>query len=211
MSLATTVLRESLSEHLSDRDRHHFGLIRNEQTSLENQIDKVLQMAMADAGNFELEFETVDIHKLIENVLASLELIIKQRNGLVEFRQSHRKTIIIADATHLSNVLYNLIDNALKYCISEPKIVIETKVVQNQLAILIEDNGVGISADKQKAIFDKFYRARHSGAYESQGFGLGLSYVKRIVKLHQGEVTLKSEPGKGSIFILSLPMQQSHV
>lgn len=211
MSLATTVLQESLAPYLSDRNHHHFALIRNEQLSLENQIDKVLQMAMADAGNFELETELTDISQLVANTLTNLELLIAQSEGSIELKRPGHEIFIEVDVTHLSNVIYNLVDNALKYCDTAPEILIEIKVLGDRLTISVEDNGIGIPADTQQAIFDKFYRAQQPTAHGSPGFGLGLSYVKRIINLHKGEVSLQSQPGAGSIFILSLPMQKGHV
>lgn len=211
MSLATTVVKESLSKHLSDRDRHHFNLIRNEQTSLENQIDKVLQMAMADAGNFELDFERVELHQLTRDTLASLELFIQQKQGVIQLKPAFGEFFVKGDATHLANVLYNLIDNALKYSNQAPIIEVSIGLAKNSVTVTVKDNGIGIAIEAQKMIFDKFYRVHQQEVSNSQGFGLGLSYVKRIINQHGGHVSLESTPDEGSIFVLSLPMDQSHV
>jgi two-component system phosphate regulon sensor histidine kinase PhoR len=179
--------------------------MRKEQVHLENQIDRVLQMAMADADNFELEIEQIDLLELVQKTLTSMKLMVSMKSGQISLQPDMGVFIVQGDATHLSNVFYNLIDNALKYCNTTPAIDIKLSKIRDRVHISIQDNGVGISSEMQKTVFEKFYRVHQEEGLNAQGFGLGLSYVKRLINLHKGEITLNSVPGEGSIFELNLP------
>ena len=120
-----------------------------------------------------------------------------------------KDTIIQGDQTHLSSIIYNLLDNANKYSPEEPKITIHTRNVGNGIELIVEDEGMGMSKEAKKHIFEKFYRVPTGNLHNVKGFGLGLSYVKAIVDAHHGKVEVQSEPGKGSSFILYFPFKHN--
>ncbi len=208
INLATSVLKKSLKSKMSVKDKKNLNLIKNESTSLEKQIDKVLHMAMADAGNFELDRESINLNDLIAGTIRSLRLIIENKEGEILVNEIDQSIFIKADPIHLSNAIYNLIDNALKYSLKKPRVKISAVHKNKTLEIVIQDNGIGIDEEIQKLIFNKFYRAQKSN--ESPGFGIGLSYVKQIIQLHGGTIILKSKLNQGSSFRIILPNSMEH-
>jgi two-component system, OmpR family, phosphate regulon sensor histidine kinase PhoR len=128
------------------------------------------------------------------------------RNGQIDFDLKATDSIVKADKLHITNVLYNLFDNAIKYNENDPLITISTENVNKSIVIKIRDNGIGMSPESQKKIFEKFYRIPTGNVHNVKGFGLGLNYVKELVKSHKGKVTVESEEKKGSTFSISLPI-----
>ena len=153
-----------------------------------------------------MEKEKLDVHEIIERVVDSMQLIVDKRNGSIDLNLQASKSILTADAIHLVNIIYNLIDNALKYTMDTPKISISTSDKNEGIEISIKDNGIGIGEEIQKFIFDKFYRAETGNIQNTKGFGLGLSYVKKIIEEHKGQIGLTSKPAHGSEFLLYLPL-----
>jgi two-component system phosphate regulon sensor histidine kinase PhoR len=133
-------------------------------------------------------------------------LEVQAKEGVIETKFNAEKTLVNGDVTHLSNVFINLLDNAIKYTVETPKIEVETKNKGNYILIKVKDNGIGISKSKQKKIFDKLYRVHTGDIHDFKGFGLGLNYVKAIVEMHNGSIFVESEPKKGSIFTVKLPI-----
>ena len=206
ISLATSILKNSKQELEPVKKSNYLDLIELEGKRLEGQVDKVLQIAMIDSGNFTLEKEKLDVHEIIERVVDSMQLIVDKRNGSIDLNLQASKSILTADAIHLVNIIYNLIDNALKYTMDTPKISISTSDKNEGIEISIKDNGIGIGEEIQKFIFDKFYRAETGNIQNTKGFGLGLSYVKKIIEEHKGQIGLTSKPAHGSEFLLYLPL-----
>lgn len=205
ISLASGLLKKSEEVKKSERLTKYTELIDNEGKRLKSQVDKILQIALIDSGNFRLEKKKLDIHELIEKVSRSFELIINERAGSLDLELEAHESIVLADETHLNNIIYNLLDNAVKYTEQSPEIVVKTIVVDKGLNLQIKDNGIGISEDVQKFIFDKFYRARSGDLHNVKGFGLGLSYVKSVVEAHNGRIKIQSKRNKGSVFNIYLP------
>ena len=170
--------------------------------------EQILQTAIIDKGQLKLKRTVVDIHDLISNAVGSKEMIATKKGGIIEMQLKAEKSIIKADVVHLTNAFINLIDNALKYTINAPHIIINTINRDNTLLIRVQDNGVGISKENQKKIFEKLYRVPSGDIHDFKGFGLGLSYVKSIIDLHKGNVHVDSELGKGSTFTIRLPLKQ---
>ena len=206
ISLAAKSLNEREEIKTSEKMTSYVNLIGAESKRLQTQVDKILQMAMLDSGNLHLEKKTFDLHEVIRQVADSFTMIIAEKQGEIKLSLSAKRHLITADETHIKNVLYNLIDNAQKYTNGAPKINISTSdTAQNGILLLVKDHGIGIDERVQKYIFDQFYRAQQGDIHTVKGFGLGLSYVKRIVEFHMGTVSLRSQPGAGSEFSIFLP------
>lgn len=186
------------------KTKAYASLIDQESKRLENQVDKILQMAVIDAGNFSLDLKTIDVHQSIEQVLQSLQLIIEKKGAIVELYLEAEDSLIHADELHFFNILYNIVDNAIKYSPEAPHISIRTTNTPS-LNIFIEDNGIGMSKEVQRQIFSAFYRSETGDSHDVKGFGLGLSYVKKMVDAHEGEVHVNSQAGIGTQFLLSFP------
>ncbi|MDW3194915.1 MAG: HAMP domain-containing sensor histidine kinase [Cytophagales bacterium] len=204
INLAANLLRRGGNE---DEAKHenYINLIDKESKRLEGQVDKILQIAMIDSGNFTLDKKEVDIHEVIETVIESMGVTIEQRKALISKSFEASPSKVLGDNTHLVNVIYNLLDNALKYTIDQPKIEIVTANSTEGIRISIKDNGIGIGQEIQDFIFDKFYRSQSGNVHDAKGFGLGLSYVKKLVQAHQGRISLSSRLNEGSEFQLYFP------
>ena len=184
------------------------GIIRQENKRMLQQVEKVLQMAQIDKKDFHLKVTQVDMHEVIRQAVEHLSLQVQKRDGRIDVQLDAGKPIIEGDHTHLSNAIYNLLDNANKYSENAPEIRISTHNRAGGIEIVVEDKGIGMTKEDQKHIFDKFYRVHTGNVHDVKGFGLGLSYVKAITTAHQGGIDVKSEPGKGSKFILFFPIYQ---
>ena len=181
------------------------GIIRQENKRMLQQVEKVLQMAQIDKKDFQLKLTQVDMHEVIRQAVEHLNLQVQRREGQIQMQLDASRPMIEGDLTHLSNVIYNLLDNANKYSPDAPDIRVFTHNRGHGIEILVEDKGIGMTKEDQKHIFDKFYRVHTGNVHDVKGFGLGLSYVKAIASAHQGSIDVRSEPGKGSKFILFLP------
>ena len=167
-------------------------------------VERLLQMSAYDR-EVKLNLVELDIHEVIEHSAQSMELLLNDRKGSISCQLQAPNHILQADKVHLTNVIYNLLDNAIKYSVEDPKIEIKSFNSKKYLHIQIKDNGIGMSKDAQKHIFNKFYRVSTGNIHKVKGFGLGLNYVKLIAKAHHGYVKLiESVPGKGSTFELCL-------
>ncbi|MBN1158823.1 MAG: HAMP domain-containing histidine kinase [Bacteroidales bacterium] len=180
-------------------------IIIDECRRLGTQVEKVLQTAIFDRGKLKLRLQEVNMHEIIENAVENFAFQMKSRNGKIDTSLKAEYPLIFADQLHITNVLSNLIDNAIKYCSRDPGVVISTFNKGSSLCISIRDNGIGIGKNDQRRIFEKFYRVPTGNIHTIKGFGLGLSYVKMIVEEHQGRIELESELYEGSNFRLTLP------
>jgi two-component system phosphate regulon sensor histidine kinase PhoR len=207
VSLATEALQDKdLRGNESIVDRY-VNVIREENKRLGMQVEKVLQIASLDKKDFELKIEETDVHEVIQKALMNIKLTIEKRGGKLTSQLNAANAIVQADKVHLTNIIYNLADNANKYSTDEPEINIRTENISSGIIIRISDKGIGMSKEAIEKIFDKFYRVSTGNRHDVKGFGLGLSYVKDIVDMHQGEISVKSELGKGSTFKIYLPYQ----
>jgi two-component system phosphate regulon sensor histidine kinase PhoR len=169
-------------------------------------VERVLQMARLDKEDVGLKKELVDVHQVIQDAIKNTSGALHEKQGSISCDLQAHQFTIEADRLHLTNVLYNLIDNAIKYSQVPPHIVIRSSDYQKSICIEIQDNGIGIHPDNQKRVFQKFYRVPTGNVHDVKGFGIGLNYVKTIVEAHKGTVRLESELGKGSVFKISLPV-----
>jgi two-component system phosphate regulon sensor histidine kinase PhoR len=204
------------SQMLSDRsipdEQKNLGqisrIIKTESRQLGYQVERVLQMAIFDHGELKLKREQVDLHDIIETVAQNFLLQMEKRGGKLEYLPEADQSVITGDPMHLTNVVSNLMENAMKYTSRNPEITISTLNENNSLVVSVADNGIGISKEDQKRIFDKFYRVPTGNVHNVKGFGLGLSYVKLIVDEHGGSIKIKSEFNKGSRFDIHLPLEE---
>ncbi|MEI7597466.1 MAG: HAMP domain-containing sensor histidine kinase [Bacteroidota bacterium] len=183
-------------------------IIKDENNRMNSHVEKVLQMAMIDKGEFETEAELIDVLTLIENAVHNISIQIKQKEGEIKLALNAQSHVINVDETHFSNIIHNLLDNANKYSPQNPQIKINTYNSNNKLYIDVIDNGIGINSGDLKYIFEKFYRVHTGNIHNVKGFGLGLSYVKKMTELFGGKIEVKSEIGKGCIFTLEFPLSK---
>lgn len=205
ISLATSMLKRDEEQIDELKKANYLDLIAHESRRLEGQVDKVLQIAMIDSGNFSLNKQQLNVHDAIKRVVESMNLIVNKRNGYIALNLKATQSDVMADETHLVNIIYNLVDNALKYTVGAPEISITTTDSEKGIEISVKDNGIGIGEEIQKYIFDKFYRAESGNVHNVKGFGLGLSYVKKIIEAHSGNINLVSKLNQGSEFRLYFP------
>jgi two-component system, OmpR family, phosphate regulon sensor histidine kinase PhoR len=205
ISLATDSLGSPMVMGNEIKTRKFLGIIKEENKRMLNQVEKVLQMAQIDT--MQIKPDEVDMNELLSKAVNHAELKIAERDGTIELKLNASKYNISADQNHISNIVANLLDNAEKYTENTPHIVVETFDDKNGIRIAISDNGIGISKEAIKHIYEKFYRVHTGNLHNVKGFGLGLSYVKAIVDAHGGKITVQSEVGKGTTFTIFLPIK----
>ncbi len=209
ISLASQMLSDNSIPVANKNLSHISRVIDTESKRLGYQVEKVLQMAILDRGKLRLREKVVDIHDIINSAVSNFSLQVDKRGGYLHWSPGAERSLIKADEIHLTNVISNLLDNALKYCREEPGIEVSTRNEKNFIVIRIKDHGIGISKEDQKRIFEKFYRVPTGNLHNVKGFGLGLSYVKKIVDIHNGNITLRSELNKGTMFEIFLPLNEN--
>jgi len=205
IQLSADVLKNPAILQNEQRLLNYATIISTEATQLTHQVERVLQMAHADKGYLQLSKDQFDWQTLIKETVASFEQAIELKNAKIIFDFPEQPITFIGDQLHLKNCIRNLIDNALKYNTGIPHIRIALKV-SNQIEIIFEDNGIGISKSDQKLLFQKFYRVNTGNIHNVKGFGLGLSYIRLIVKAHGGNIYCESDLGNGTKFVIYLPI-----
>jgi two-component system, OmpR family, phosphate regulon sensor histidine kinase PhoR len=207
IAVSTEVLKDPNIIHQPERLLNYTTIIEKENTRLKQQVERVLQMARLDKEDIGLKKEIVDVHQVIQDAIRNTSGSLQEKYGSISCELKATQHTIEADKLHLTNVLYNLIDNAIKYCKTAPQILLRTSDVHKNLMLEIQDNGIGISPDDQKRVFQKFYRVPTGNVHDVKGFGIGLNYVKSIIEAHKGNVRLESELGNGSVFRICLPLE----
>lgn len=199
IQIASGVLQESPEINDNRRLKQYVKIIGEQNERLNGQVEKVLQIARIEKNGIKLQKEKLSLHDIIQQVVGSVNV---KTNGedSIELHLNAQKSIIFADRVHLTNILYNLIDNATKYCQTTPHIVITTTDQGKGICLSIADNGIGIENKYQKQIFNKFFRVPTGNLHDVKGFGLGLFYVKEICRTHGWKIKVQSELNKGSIF-----------
>lgn len=170
-------------------------------------VESVLRTAQLRRGQLVMDVKKVDMHEIVNRVVDSVALQVKSRNGSMLLNLDAANAVIYADEEHIRNVVVNIVENALKYSVDAPQITISTYSDDKHLFLSVKDCGIGISKKNLKHIFDDFYRAPTGNLHDVKGYGLGLSYVKKIVILHGGSLHVESEPGKGTKFVICLPIK----
>lgn len=187
-----------------ERLQQYIGIIKNENSRLKSQVDRVLQIASLTPKKVHVKDETLDLHEIIEKAVTTFKVQIDEAEGELHTQLNATNSFIKGDLVHITNVIYNLLDNAAKYTEDAPNITIETHNEHGHIVIAISDKGIGISQQHQKSIFERFYRVPTGNLHAVRGFGLGLFYVKTIIKAHKGTIDVKSAIGKGSTFTIKL-------
>jgi len=205
VSVAIEALQHFDVLHNKARTTEYLEISANELKRLSMMVEKVLKMSAFERSEILLNLEKTEINDLILNVLQGMKLQFERFNAKVEVNLDTQDIFIQADRIHITNVIYNLLDNALKYSGENPEITIHSRIENSLAFISVKDNGIGISDNHKSQIFEKFYRIPTGNVHNVKGFGLGLSYVHSIIKKHNGEIFVKSELNQGSEFIIKLP------
>lgn len=205
ISLASQMLQDGSVTNTPTMIAHVSKVINQESKRLSFQVEKVLQMAVFNEGRLKLKLREFDANKMIATVSSNFELRVNNKNGKLETEIMAENGVIKGDEVHITNVIFNLLDNAMKYSKENPVIKIVTQNEKGQLVISVQDNGIGISKEHQNQVFDRFYRVPTGNVHDVKGFGLGLSYVKKIVDLHSGTIKIESAVNKGTKFKLYFP------
>jgi two-component system phosphate regulon sensor histidine kinase PhoR len=206
ISLACEMLSDKTIEKSPERIGNYVKMISDENKRLSLLVENILQTAILDKGEFKLKIQSIDIHTLIEQTIDNIKLQVENKEGEITTQLNATTPIINADRVHVTNIVFNLIDNALKYSNEKPKIIISTRNDESGIFISVQDNGIGISKENQKRIFDTMFRVHTGNIHTVKGFGLGLSYVKAVVEKHGGSVSVDSVPDQGSTFTVYLPI-----
>ena len=206
ISLASQMLADN-SLHPSEKNLNHISvLIREETNRLSSQVERVLQMSLFDEDQMKLKLKALDIDYLVKKAVGKIALQVNHKKGSIRQNLSANGRQVNGDEIHLTNVIFNLLDNAIKYSKEAPVIEVSTFVSADRVHIVVTDRGIGIPREQQHRIFDKFYRVPTGNIHNVKGFGLGLSYVQKVLQLHGGKISVKSEPGRGSVFTVVLPV-----
>ncbi len=206
ISLAVDALKNE--KVIADKDKSNYftGVIKEENKRMNKQVETILQAALLDKQEVQLNLKKLPAHEMIRTALNNIALPVGEKGGELIANLDAPKDIIMADEVHFTNFVNNLLDNALKYSKENPRIVLSTSVVGNNFRIKIDDNGIGMNKETLNRIFEKFYRAHTGNVHNVKGFGLGLSYVKTMVQAHKGTIKAESILGKGSSFIITVPL-----
>jgi two-component system phosphate regulon sensor histidine kinase PhoR len=207
VSVAIEALRSFDALHDPQRTKEYLAISSNELQRLSFLVDKVLKLSMFEKHQIELKAETIDLAQLVNEVVSSMKLQLEKYKAQVNVQLHGHRFIVNADKLHMTSVLFNLLDNALKYSRENPSIHIELKEEPQQIQLAVTDNGIGIAAEYRKKIFDKFFRVPAGNTHNVKGYGLGLSYVAYVIQRHNGSIDVESQPGIGSRFIVKLPAQ----
>lgn len=206
IALATKMLIKDVNIKQEDKIKHYSSIILAENEKLRLQVEQVLSMNALEKGEIPLQKTTLDFHQLINDTVKCMHIQIENAHGNLNLNLNAEKFVINGDKTQLTNALCNLIDNAVKYAKEKPELSISTRNVAQKLEIRVADKGIGIEKEYQKQVFEKFFRVPTGDIHDVKGFGLGLTYLKKIVELHNGTIELQSEIGKGTTFIITFQL-----
>lgn len=209
ISLSSEVLLGEGIEKQPERQKQYAQLIYNENQRLRLQVDKVLQLAAIDREQLQLQKERLDLHQFIESAKKSITMVRSDAEISISLSLNADIHHIQADPVHVSNIIHNLLDNAMKYSRENPKIEIATTNENGWVVISVADNGIGIPTKALNYIFDKFYRVPTGNVHDVKGFGLGLYYVQQMMTAHRGKIKVKSTQGKGTTFKLYFPTKEN--
>jgi two-component system phosphate regulon sensor histidine kinase PhoR len=193
---------------IEDKDKvfKYLEMIREENKRMHAQVENVLRISKLEKKELDIIKETIDAQEVIEDAIEHVNLILEDRGGTIDLHFNASRTTVLLNDFHFTNVIVNILENAIKYTPGIPKIEIFTENIKDMLLIKVRDNGLGMSKIAQKRVFEKFYREHTGDLHNVKGHGLGLAYVKQIVEDHNGQVYVESEKGKGSTFIIKIPL-----
>jgi len=208
ISLACEALTDHAIERSPEFTENYINIILEENKRLATMAEKILQTAVIEKGQLNMKRERIDLHEIITDVIKNIRIQVEIKDGIIRKQCRATNPVLMGDKVHLTNLVYNLLDNANKYSPRKPVITIRTENTSNGILLTIEDHGIGINKGEQKKIFDKLYRVPTGNIQDVRGFGLGLSYVKAIVEEHHGRISIDSEINKGTIFKVFLPFKE---
>jgi two-component system phosphate regulon sensor histidine kinase PhoR len=205
IGLASEALKDPDMQKDADGFNYYIGLINEENKRLGMLVENVLQASLAESGKMQLFKQTLNVHDLIREVVKNVAIQVRKHGGKVELELEAEEPLVHADRVHLSNVVFNLVDNAIKYADGDLVLSISSVQTTDGVELRFKDNGIGIGKAHLGKVFDRLYRVPTGNVHDVKGFGLGLSYVKTVIDRHQGSIRVESETGKGSTFIMVLP------
>lgn len=206
INLALDAVKNPKISSDADKVAYYHKMIRDENKRMHAQVENVLRISKLEKNELDIRKERYKLHDIIEDAVQHVSLIVEDRNGYIEMHLDAPKSSVLANESHFTNVIVNMLENAVKYSSNEPKIDVYTENVKNFIYVKIKDQGDGMSKAAQRKVFEKFYREHSGDIHNVKGHGLGLAYARQIVEDHQGEIFVESEKGKGSTFIIKLPL-----
>ena len=206
INLALDAIRSPQIINDEGKIKRYLKMIKDENKRMHAQVENVLRISKLEKKDLNISKDRLKLHDLIEYAVDHVALMVEDRNGYVKLHLEASKSSVLANETHFTNVIVNILDNAIKYSKGEPKVNVYSENAGNSIILSIKDYGNGMSKSVQKKVFDKFYREHTGDVHDVKGHGLGLAYVKQIVDDHQGHISVESEKGKGSTFIIKLPL-----
>lgn len=208
ISLAVDAIRNEKVQADPTKMKYFSGIIKEENIRMNKHVETILQAALMEKQELKLNIEPLHVHEIIQHALDNHQLQLQDKEGVVELYLNAANDIIEGDEVHFTNMVSNLIDNAIKYSKDKPVIRITTHSTAKNILIRVEDNGIGMNKESLKRIFEKFYRAHTGNLHNVKGFGLGMSYVKTVIDAHKGKIKVDSTLGKGSSFTLDVSLKK---
>jgi two-component system phosphate regulon sensor histidine kinase PhoR len=206
ISLAIDAVRTDKVQQDQEKMKYFTGIIKEENKRMNKHVETILQAALMEKQELQLNEEQLSVHHIIHAALDNFDLQLKEKNVTINLELTAEQDAINGDEIHITNLISNLIDNAIKYSKENPVINISSVSNKKNITISIEDNGIGMSKETQKRVFEKFYRAHTGNVHNVKGFGLGMSYVKTVIDAHKGKIKVDSVLGKGTTFIIEIPL-----
>jgi two-component system, OmpR family, phosphate regulon sensor histidine kinase PhoR len=206
--VAIEALRNFNASMDTERSKEYLDISANELQRLSLLVDKVLKLSMFENREIDLKYEQMDMQELVHEVTSSMRLQFEKKNAVINI-SAEGQTYFEGDRLHMVSVVFNLLDNALKYSYDNPHINILTTGTANKLSLEISDDGIGIPEEYREKIFEKFFRVPTGNLHNAKGYGLGLSYVAQVVKKHKGTIKVEPVDGGGSKFVITLPKNQN--
>lgn len=206
ISLAVDALRNEKVQADREKTNYFSSIIKEENVRMNKHVETILQAALTERQELQLTLVPLHVHEIIRDAMENYQLQLNEKKGEIILLLNAKTDVIKADEVHFSNLVSNLVDNAIKYSNDKPKIIISTHCTKKHLVMKVEDNGIGMSKETVKRVFEKFYRAHTGNLHNVKGFGLGMSYVKTVVDAHKGKIKVESTLGKGSAFTVELPL-----
>lgn len=211
ISLAVDAMRNEKVLESREKLNYFSGIIKEENKRMNKQVETILQAALTEREELQLTLKPIHVHDIIKRSYENFKLQVEERGGMAILQLNAKWDVINADEVHFTNLINNLVDNAVKYSSDQVLVKVTTMNTHKAINIRIEDNGIGMSKETVKRIFEKFYRAHTGNLHNVKGFGLGLSYVKTVIDAHHGKIKVESTPGKGTCFTIELPQKKHHL
>jgi two-component system, OmpR family, phosphate regulon sensor histidine kinase PhoR len=205
ISLAVDAIKNEKVQSNKEKLNYFTAIIKDENKRMNKHVETILHAALLEKQELKLQFTTVHIHALLQGIVDNYGLQLQDKNGAVDMQLQAKNDLLHIDEVHFTNMLSNLIDNAIKYSNDNVQIKVTTHATNKFFLLSIQDNGIGMSKESVKRVFEKFYRAHTGNVHNVKGFGLGMSYVKSVVDAHKGKIKVESTLGKGTTFIVEIP------